>query len=115
VTQSHCVCFGWPVMLAGCNSFVVFSRCGRYTHTVRRELRYDMALAGLILQLIRSRALTPLWFEALRSITSRSATDPAYAFAAGGILPANRHCQHASSVAPWPTRSRGPGLARVPA
>jgi len=67
---------------------------GRYAETVRRELRYDMALAGLVVQLIRCRALTPVWFEALRAITSRSATDPAYAFAAGGILagivPANQ-------------------------
>jgi geranylgeranyl reductase family protein len=67
---------------------------GRYARTVRRELRYDMALAGLIVQLIRCRALTPVWFEALHAITARSATDAAYASAAGGILagivPANR-------------------------
>jgi hypothetical protein len=57
-----------------------------YVATVRRELRYDMALAGLIVQLLRCRALTPLWFEALRTITGRAGTDAAYARATGGIL-----------------------------
>jgi menaquinone-9 beta-reductase len=71
---------------------------GWYAETVRRELRYDMALAGLIVQLIRSRALTPVWFEALRSITTRSTTDPAYAFAAGGILAGIVPANHALSV-----------------
>lgn len=59
---------------------------GGYVATVRRELHYDMVLSRLIVQLIRSRSLTPVWFEALRSITGRSVTDPVYGFTAGGIL-----------------------------
>jgi geranylgeranyl reductase family protein len=57
-----------------------------YGAQVEQALRYDMALAGLIVQLIRNRALNPVWFQALRAITGRARVDPEYAFVAGGIL-----------------------------
>jgi DNA-binding transcriptional regulator YdaS (Cro superfamily) len=49
-------------------------------------LRYDMALAGLIVRLIRNRSLNPLWMQALRVILSRARVDPAYADITGGVL-----------------------------
>ncbi len=57
-----------------------------YAETVSRNLRYDMALAGLIVQLIRNRTLNPLWMEALRIILKRARVDPRYADITGGVL-----------------------------
>lgn len=57
-----------------------------YQARVSRELRYDMALAGTVVQLIRNRSLNPVWLEALRLIVARAKHDPAYAQIVGGIL-----------------------------
>jgi hypothetical protein len=57
-----------------------------YADGVRRELGYEMALAGLIVRLIRNRSLNPLWMQALRVILSRATVDPAYADITGGVL-----------------------------
>ena len=57
-----------------------------YATKVERELRYDMALARLIVQLITNRGLNPVWLEALRIIATRARKDAAYAAIAGGIL-----------------------------
>jgi geranylgeranyl reductase family protein len=68
-----------------------------YADGVRRELGYEMALAGLIVRLIRNRSLNPLWMQALRVILSRATVDPAYADITGGVLagmePASRVIQ----------------------
>lgn len=57
-----------------------------YTEVVRRELNYDMALANMIVQLIRNRSMNPVWLYALRVITARARVDPGYAKIVGGIL-----------------------------
>ncbi len=57
-----------------------------YANRVHRELRYDMALAGLIVQLIRNRSLNPIWMQALHIIVSRACADPVYADITGGVL-----------------------------
>jgi menaquinone-9 beta-reductase len=57
-----------------------------YARRVQHELRYDMALARLIVDLISNRTLNPLWLQALRVITQRAAFDKDYAKLAGGIL-----------------------------
>ncbi len=57
-----------------------------YAAKVERELRYDMALARLIVQMITNRGLNPVWLEALRIIAARARKDAAYAEIAGGIL-----------------------------
>lgn len=57
-----------------------------YANRVHQELNYDMALANMIVQLIRNRSLNPIWLYALRIITRRARRDPAYANIVGGIL-----------------------------
>jgi flavin-dependent dehydrogenase len=57
-----------------------------YCARVERELRYDMALARVIIQFISNRALNPVWLEALWIITARARHDDEYARVAGGIL-----------------------------
>jgi geranylgeranyl reductase family protein len=57
-----------------------------YTRRVSQELRYDMALSSLIVQLIRNRNLNPLWMQALRVIVSRARLDSNYAARTGGVL-----------------------------
>ncbi|MGD0223978.1 MAG: geranylgeranyl reductase family protein [Terriglobia bacterium] len=57
-----------------------------YAGRVRHELRYDMAVARLIIDLISNRTLNPIWLQALRIITRRAAFDPGYARLAGAIL-----------------------------
>lgn len=57
-----------------------------YPAAVEEELRLDMALAGTVVQLIRNRALTPVWLEPLRMMAARAARDPEYADVVGGIL-----------------------------
>jgi geranylgeranyl reductase family protein len=68
-----------------------------YADRVHGGLRYDMALAGLIVRLIRNRSLNPLWMQALRVILARARVDPAYADITGGVLagmePASRVIQ----------------------
>lgn len=57
-----------------------------YSRRVHDELRYDMSLVRLIIQLISNRTLNPLWLEALQIITARARRDPAYATVTGGVL-----------------------------
>ena len=57
-----------------------------YGRRVQDELRYDMALARLIIQFISNRTLNPVWMEALEIITARARRDPAYATITGGVL-----------------------------
>ena len=57
-----------------------------YAATALRELRTEMALAGLIVRLIRNRTFNPLWMQALRVILARARVDPRYADIAGGVL-----------------------------
>ena len=61
-------------------------RLQAYAAVADRELRYDMALAGMIVQLIRNRHLTGVWLEALRVISARAKIDREYAEITGGIL-----------------------------
>jgi geranylgeranyl reductase family protein len=57
-----------------------------YAARVQHELRYDMALARLIIDLISNRTLNPIWLQALRTIAQRAAFDDEYAKLAGAIL-----------------------------
>jgi hypothetical protein len=57
-----------------------------YAQRVQRELRYDMALSRLIVQVIRNRSLNPLWLQVLRIIVARACMDPIYAGVTGGIM-----------------------------
>ena len=57
-----------------------------YETVLRERMDYDMALAGLIVTVIRNRTLNPLWLAALKLICARARRDPIYAELAGGIL-----------------------------
>lgn len=57
-----------------------------YTARVHKHMRYDMALAQMIVSLIRNRALNGIWLGALRAIVARAHRDPEFAELAGGIL-----------------------------
>jgi geranylgeranyl reductase family protein len=57
-----------------------------YTQTVERELRYDMAISNLIVQLIRNRHLAPVWLRTLEIIGTAAREQPGYAEIAGGVL-----------------------------
>ncbi|MDX6399906.1 MAG: hypothetical protein QOF27_512 [Gaiellaceae bacterium] len=57
-----------------------------YTRKVHDAVRYDMALAQMIVALIRNRSLNGVWLEALRGIAARARSDTAFAHTAGGIL-----------------------------
>ena len=61
-------------------------RLNAYSERAERELRYDMALAGLIVQLIRNRHLNGVWLQALKVISARAKVDREYAEITGGIL-----------------------------
>ena len=63
-----------------------------------RELRYDMALAGLIVQFIRNRHLNGVWLEALKVIAARARIDEEYAHIASGILAGISPARDALSV-----------------
>jgi flavin-dependent dehydrogenase len=69
-----------------------------YARRAERELRYDMALAGLIVQFIRNRHLNPVWLEALKVISSRARVDEDYAHITGGILAGLSPARDALSV-----------------
>lgn len=62
------------------------SALSAYADCVHRNLSYEMALANLIVRLIRNRSLNPVWIQALRVILLRARADPRYADIAGGIL-----------------------------
>lgn len=53
---------------------------------VHSELRLDMALCRLIIDLISNRTLTPIWLRALRVITHRATSDKKYAQSVGAVL-----------------------------
>jgi geranylgeranyl reductase family protein len=57
-----------------------------YQRRVHQYLRTDMALSRLVVQLFRNRSLNHIWLRALRTITSRAATDPEYAYRVGCVL-----------------------------
>jgi geranylgeranyl reductase family protein len=57
-----------------------------FTARVESELRYDMALARLIVQLISNRALTPVWIGASKIIAARAHKDANYARIVSGIF-----------------------------
>jgi len=57
-----------------------------YAGRIEKEFRYDMALAGFLVQMIRNRILNPVWLQSLRIIVARARLDPDYAYIAGGIL-----------------------------
>lgn len=57
-----------------------------YEAELRERMDYDMALAGMIVTMIRNRTLNPIWLAALRIICTRARRDPLYAELAGGIL-----------------------------
>jgi hypothetical protein len=59
---------------------------GSYERTVVDNLRYDMALAQMIVEVIRNRSLTGVWLSFLRALAARARTDPAYARTTGGVL-----------------------------
>lgn len=61
-------------------------RLQSYVDRTEQELRYDMALAGLIVQLIRNRHLNGVWLQALKVISARAKVDRQYAEITGGIL-----------------------------
>ena len=65
-----------------------------YEQRVHHSLSQDMAFSRLMIQLIRNRALNPVWLRALRIIASRAIIDPDYAHRVccvlTGLAPATR-------------------------
>ena len=57
-----------------------------YARTVADSLRYDMALAQMIVELIRNRSLNVVWLRSLQVLAARARGDPDYARIAGGVL-----------------------------
>ncbi|MDQ2814113.1 MAG: geranylgeranyl reductase family protein [Actinomycetota bacterium] len=57
-----------------------------YQRRVHQNLRADMALSRLIIQLFRNRNLDHVWLSALRTIAIRARTDPAYAHRVSCVL-----------------------------
>jgi menaquinone-9 beta-reductase len=53
---------------------------------VESELRYDMALSRLIVQLISNRALTPVWIGVLKTLAARARKDSNFADTVSGIF-----------------------------
>jgi flavin-dependent dehydrogenase len=76
------------------NDFDV-ARLHAYDQRLKDNLRYDMALAQMIVQLIRNRDLNPVWLASLRIITQRAKKDTEYARLAGGILAGLVPARHA--------------------
>jgi geranylgeranyl reductase family protein len=58
----------------------------RYEQRVHHHLRQDMAFSRLIVQLMRNRALNPVWLRAARLVASLASTDPDYADRIGCVL-----------------------------
>lgn len=74
------------------------ARLTAYADRAARELRYDMALAGLVVQFIRNRHLNKVWLEALKVISARARIDEEYARITGGILAGLSPAREALSV-----------------
>lgn len=68
-----------------------------YADRVNRELRYDMAFAGLIVECIRNRHLNTLWLQLLKVIAARARVDPRYADVCGAVLAGLVPSHHALS------------------
>jgi len=58
----------------------------RYARRVQAEMRYDMALSRLIIDLVRNRALNPLWLSVLELIGKGAASDLEYYDSAAGVF-----------------------------
>ena len=69
-----------------CHDTLAQSHLMPYAQTVENELRYDMAISNMIVQLIRNRSLNPLWLRALQVIGTAAREQPGYAAIAGGVL-----------------------------
>ncbi|MFT3851915.1 MAG: hypothetical protein QM733_04145 [Ilumatobacteraceae bacterium] len=82
------------------------ARLRPYQRRVADELRYDMALAGTIVELIRNRALAPLWLAALEVNVARAKHDPS------GRSRCSRLCP--SAAAPGARRRRAETGAAPP-
>ena len=74
------------------------ARLTGYANRAARELRYDVALAGLVVQFIRNRHLNQVWLEALKVISARARIDEEYARITGGILAGLSPAREALSV-----------------
>lgn len=57
-----------------------------YAKRAQAEMRYDMALSRLIINLAKNRALNPLWLAALSIIAERGASDSGYYDLAAGLF-----------------------------
>ena len=57
-----------------------------YARTVAHSLRYDMALAQMVVELIRNRSLNAVWLRSLQVLAARARADPGYSRIAGGVL-----------------------------
>ncbi len=57
-----------------------------YARKLEQELRYDMAVSSLIVQVIRNRNLNPVWLQALDIIGAAARQEPEYTSIAGGVL-----------------------------
>jgi menaquinone-9 beta-reductase len=57
-----------------------------YAARVESELRYDMALARLIVQLTSNRALTPVWIEVFKILAARARKNDNFADTVSGIF-----------------------------
>jgi len=80
---------GWAAeTLEECAAANSFSRksLSPYARRVAMELEPDMAVARLIVELIRNRSLNPLSLRGLTLITARARKDPNYALMVGGVL-----------------------------
>jgi geranylgeranyl reductase family protein len=65
-----------------------------YAARVQAEMRYDMALLRLIIDLTRNRGLRPLWLSVLEVVAKRAASNSEYYGTAagvfGGVVPARK-------------------------
>jgi geranylgeranyl reductase family protein len=58
----------------------------RYEQFVHQHLGQDMAFSRLVVQLIRNRALNPVWLRALRIMAARASIDADYAYRVGCVV-----------------------------
>ena len=57
-----------------------------YVKQLEQELRYDMAVSSLIVQVIRNRTFNPVWLRALEIIGAAARQSPEYTSITGGVL-----------------------------
>jgi hypothetical protein len=69
-----------------------------YAQRVQRELRLDMAVSRLLVDLARNRSLNQLWLAALAVIGGRAARDGEYSACFGGILAGIVRAREALSI-----------------